>query len=102
MSDLRKLARGQECMVRIPGVCNGNPETMVLAHYRLAGECGMGIKPPDVMGAWCCAACHDAIDGRTVIRGLSQEVIGRDEIRLAHAEGVMRTLAALVRMGAIK
>lgn len=100
--DLRKLARGQDCMVRIPGVCNGNPETTVLAHYRLAGACGMGVKPPDIMGAWCCSACHDAVDGRAVIRGLSQELIARDEIRLAHAEGVMRTLAALVKMGAIK
>lgn len=32
---LTKAARGRECQVRIPGVCNGNPETTVLAHYRL-------------------------------------------------------------------
>ncbi|MBN0566960.1 nuclease domain-containing protein, partial [Klebsiella pneumoniae] len=25
MADLRKAARGRECQVRIPGVCNGNP-----------------------------------------------------------------------------
>ncbi|HBA8413694.1 TPA: DUF1364 domain-containing protein, partial [Escherichia coli] len=24
MADLRKAARGRECQVRIPGVCNGN------------------------------------------------------------------------------
>lgn len=35
MADLRKAARGRECQVRIPGVCNGNPETSVLAHIRL-------------------------------------------------------------------
>jgi len=93
--DLRKLARGQQCMVRIPGVCNGNPETTVLAHYRLAGECGMGVKPLDVMGAWCCSACHDYVDGRV-------SIAGRETVRLAHAEGVMRTISALVRMGAIK
>ncbi|EFO2125822.1 hypothetical protein DP030_24335 [Escherichia coli O106] len=28
MADLRKAARGRECQVRIPGVCNGNPETI--------------------------------------------------------------------------
>ncbi|EOO3821306.1 nuclease domain-containing protein, partial [Escherichia coli] len=27
MADLRKAARGRECQVRIPGVCNGNSET---------------------------------------------------------------------------
>ncbi|EOO4081228.1 nuclease domain-containing protein, partial [Escherichia coli] len=26
MADLRKAARSRECQVRIPGVCNGNPE----------------------------------------------------------------------------
>ncbi|EHP0911263.1 DUF1364 family protein, partial [Escherichia coli] len=43
MADLRKAARGRECQVRIPGVCNGNSETSVLAHIRLAGLCGTGI-----------------------------------------------------------
>ncbi|MGU5398494.1 nuclease domain-containing protein, partial [Klebsiella pneumoniae] len=27
MANLRKEARGRECTVRIPGHCNGNPET---------------------------------------------------------------------------
>ncbi|MBU5563095.1 DUF1364 domain-containing protein, partial [Escherichia sp. S69_ASV_4] len=45
MADLRKAARGRECQVRIPGVCNGNPETSVLAHIRLTGLCGTGTKP---------------------------------------------------------
>ena len=49
MADLRKAARGRECQVRIPGVCNGNPETSVLAHIRLAELCGTGTKPPDLI-----------------------------------------------------
>ncbi len=32
MANLRKEARGRECQVRIYGICNGNPETTVLAH----------------------------------------------------------------------
>ena len=95
MKDLRKLARMQDCMVRLPG-CDGGGETTVLAHYRLAGYCGTGIKPPDLMAAWCCAHCHDQIDGRTMSHG------PRELMRLAHAEGVMRTVDALQRMGAIK
>ncbi|MCX8621624.1 MULTISPECIES: nuclease domain-containing protein, partial [unclassified Gilliamella] len=36
MSKLTKEAKGRECQVRLP-CCNHNPETTVLAHYRLAG-----------------------------------------------------------------
>ena len=35
---LTKAARGRECQVRIPGVCNGNPETTVLAHRQYHAE----------------------------------------------------------------
>jgi hypothetical protein len=64
MSKLTKAAEGRDCQIRIPGVCNFNPYTTVLAHYRLAGTCGTGIKPDDAQGAWACSSCHDAIDGR--------------------------------------
>ena len=87
--NLRKLAKGQPCMIRVPGVCNRNPETTVLAHYRLAGTCGTGTKPPDSLGAWACSACHDAVDGRV------RSTWSRCELRLMHAEGVFRTWAAL-------
>lgn len=85
--DLRKQARGRECQVRIPGCCNFNTETSVLAHYRLAGTCGTGCKPDDLQGAIACSGCHDAIDGR------KKTEYSRDELKLMHAEGVMRTLA---------
>lgn len=93
MTYLRKLARGQDCMIRIPGVCNHNPETTVLAHYRMTGTCGTGMKPPDTMGAWACSSCHDFVDSRMKSR------LSEYERRIYHAEGVMRTLAALDKMG---
>lgn len=93
-SKLTKAARGRECQVRIPGVCNGNPETTVLAHYRMAGTCGVGFKPNDLQGAWACAACHDACDGRS-------KTISRAETRQYHAEGVMRTQAVLISEGVV-
>ena len=86
---LRKAAQGRECMVRLPGICNHNPETTVLAHVRLAGVSGMGIKADDLLGAWCCSACHDAIDRR------SNMDLDRDYVRLAHLEGMVRTIAKL-------
>jgi hypothetical protein len=86
VSKLRKLARGKPCMVRVPGVCDGGGETTCLAHYRLAGHCGTGIKSPDILGAWCCGPCHDHVGDR-----------GQDL-----AEGVMRTIAELENQGILK
>lgn len=85
-ADLRKAARGRECTVRIPGVCNFNTETSVLAHYRMAGTCGTGCKPDDEQAAICCNDCHDVIDGRVKNTEFTYE-----DIRLMHAEGVFRT-----------
>lgn len=94
MSKLTKLARDRECQVRLP-CCNHNPETTVLAHFRLAGICGIGMKPHDILGAWACSACHDEIDRRT--RLFPVEIA-----RLAHAEGVVRTINALIKDGNLK
>ena len=85
MSALTKLARGRACQVRLPGICNFN-----------AGICGVGFKPPDLIGAHCCSACHDAIDGR-VPSGLSE-----DELNLAHAHGVFRTQVIVIKLGKLK
>ncbi|HGN0358311.1 TPA: nuclease domain-containing protein, partial [Proteus mirabilis] len=52
MMNLRNEAKGRECQIRIPSVCNGNSETVVLAHYRMSGLCGVGIKSHDLFGAW--------------------------------------------------
>ena len=87
--NLRKLARGQLCQIRLPGICNGNPETTVLAHYRLSGLNGMGLKPNDLQGAWACSACHSAVDTDK-------------QYALDFAFGVFRTQAALIKMGAVK
>ncbi|HIE1061350.1 TPA: DUF1364 domain-containing protein [Serratia marcescens] len=92
MSKLTKEARGRECQVRIPGVCNFNPETTVLAHYRLAGTCGTAIKPDDIQAAWACSACHSEVDRRT-------RLIDANDARLMHAEGVMRTQEILRKEG---
>ena len=96
MSKLRKAARDRHCTVRVPEHCNGNPETTVLAHYRMAGLCGTGIKPTDFAAAWSCSSCHDAIDFRT------RTEWSREELRMFHLEGVMRTLAQLEKEGIIK
>ena len=94
--NLRKEAKGRGCMVRIFGICNHNSETVVLAHIRIAGVSGMGMKSPDLIGAWACSACHDEIDGRTHKSGMT-----RDELRLAHYDGMARTIVQLEKEGLI-
>lgn len=93
---LRKEAKGRACMVRLVGICSFSPETVVLAHIRIAGVSGMGMKSPDLIGAWACSACHDELDGRTHKSGLS-----RDELRLAHFEGMARTICQLEKEGLV-
>lgn len=79
---LRDSARGQDCQVRLIGVCNRNPETVVLAHL---GGGGMGMKKHDLHGAFTCSSCHDVLDGR------AKTFYDRDALDLAHRHGVERT-----------
>lgn len=95
MTNLRKLAHGRECQVRLAGICNRNEETTVLAHYRAVNISGLGIKAPDLLGAWACSACHDEIDRRT-------HYLPLEAAELAHLEGMARTIAILLREGVIK
>lgn len=96
MSKIRESARGQQCQIRLAGVCNHNPETVVLAHYRMAGTCGMGMKPNDIQAAYACSRCHDAVDGRL------KTDWSHDELQTAFAEGVMRTQQLLIKQGLLK
>lgn len=95
MANLRKAARGKECQIRIPNICNGNAETTVGAHYRMVELCGTGMKPDDIFMADGCSACHDEVDRRT-------QYTDYDYARLCHAEGVFRTQAIRLKEGKIK
>lgn len=64
MSALRRFAKGQPCTAHIPGACNGDPATTVLAHIRVTNVAGLSQKPSDLIGAHLCSDCHDVIDGR--------------------------------------
>ena len=60
--ELRDSARGQSCTLRLFG-CDGGGETTVLAHLPF-GSAGMGGKASDLHAIFCCASCHDLLDGR--------------------------------------
>lgn len=86
---LRAAAEGKECMVRLDGC--GHDYGVVLAHFRMAGTCGVGMKPHDFQGAWACFECHRKVDGPD-----------RNKYQLDFAQGVMRTQEALIRAGMVR
>lgn len=66
----RRAARGRDCALMIPGVCNRDPATTVLCHSnRLADGKGMGLKAPDSAACFGCSDCHDVLDGRRPLPG---------------------------------
>jgi hypothetical protein len=97
VSALTKAARGRDCLVRSP-VCSHNNEETVLAHVRMQGVSGMGIKAPDLLGAWACYPCHMLCD-----TGQWQDTrMERDERDLLLLQGMVRTQTVLLREGRIK
>lgn len=94
MSKITESARGQECQVRLPGICNFDPTTTVFAHL---GGAGMGRKyrvNGMEWGAYACSACHDEIDRRTRHMDIN------DVDRFTH-HGLVRTQVILVQRGII-
>lgn len=84
--NLRKYARGKPCMIRMPGVCNGNPETTVLCHLRMSGISGMGLKANDLLASWGCSSCHTYVDTHGI------------DGRTALLEGMARTQAEILKI----
>lgn len=87
MSKITESARGEECQVRLPAICNFDPSTTVFAHINGAG---VALKALDFQGAYCCSKCHSVVDGHTRC--------GYDYDRY-FLEGVIRTQVILYRKG---
>ncbi len=87
MSKITKSARGEECQVRIPGYCNFDNDTTILAHVNGGG---MGMKNLDIEASYCCSTCHDVLDGRIKTAWTDQE------IKLWFFESAMRTRKILI------
>ena len=96
MSKIRQSANGEQCQIRLPGVCNHNRETTVWAHGNgsAAGK-GIGMKSDDLLGSYACSACHDVYDRRVPTE------MPRVEVELAFWEGHARSLRILIEKGVI-
>ena len=57
----RAMARDKACQLLIPGVCNFDPATVVLAHSNWHDK-GAHRKASDFYGVWGCFACHSWLD----------------------------------------
>lgn len=91
---ITRSAKGEACTIRLPTICNGNPETTVFAHINgVRFGHGVGIKTK--LGAYACCACHDYLDGRV------KNNFDKEYLKLAHLEGVIETLIRLEQKGLI-
>jgi hypothetical protein len=100
---LRKLARGQDCQIRIPGFCNFDRETTVGCHGRGLGGAigsGIGIKARDLFIAWGCSACHAIVDGDGL--RLTGGSFTNAEIHTMFLEAILRTQAILIGLGVVQ
>ena len=93
VSKLTRSAKGEECQIRIPGVCNHDNTTTVLAHLNGAG---MGTKHADLHGAYSCSRCHAVVDGE------KQDDWTPEVLKQFHLEAVIRTQKIMLNKGLIK
>ena len=91
---VRDSARGEQCCVRLPGVCSFDPETTVFAHIsKVRQGHGMGIKTDK--GSYACSKCHDVVDSRAPL----PKHLSKMEVVIAFYEGVFETQDRLFKKG---
>lgn len=94
--NLRKEAKGRECQIRIPGVCNRNPEKVVLCHlHKPSIGGGMSLKGNDLIAAYGCNSCHDAVDGRSTLPHCAY--LNHLGLTIMFYEAIFRTQAILLK-----
>ncbi|HGF7373656.1 TPA: nuclease domain-containing protein [Vibrio cholerae] len=83
---IMKSAKGEDCTLRLVGICNFNPETTVAAHVGVRR--GMAIKCGDNMVVYACSSCHSAIDSA-----------GRDQYASDKLRAIEETQEKLIEKG---
>lgn len=99
---LMNAAYGMPCSLRLPGICNHNPHTSVMAHLPGIGK-GVATKVSDLHTAFACSACHDAIDRFTWEKqGLTASIV-LDAMLRGHAETQARlTISGIIKVRGAK
>jgi hypothetical protein len=95
MSKITDSAKGEDCTIRLLPHCNRNNETTVHCHINgVRFGHGVANKVDDIHGAYGCSSCHDIVDGR-----VHSTYYSKDEIKLAHLQGVIETQIKLKQKG---
>jgi hypothetical protein len=65
MTPIRRSAKGEDCTLRLPGICKPEPGNVVWAHSNDSrhGK-GFGLKADDQFGCYACYWCHRVLDGQ--------------------------------------
>jgi hypothetical protein len=79
----RAMARDKECQLLIPGVCNFDRSTVVLAHSNWHDK-GAGRKASDFWGVWGCYACHTWLDSGKADGGIKRAMFDLAMKRMQH------------------
>ncbi len=90
---ITQSAKGEQCTLRIPDVCNFDTETTVFAH---ANGAGMGTKAHDAHGCYACSSCHDWLDNKT------HTYVPRQEKQAEFGRAMMETQSILFEKGLIR
>lgn len=61
---ITRSASGENCSLRIQGICNHRQATTVFAH--LPGNKGTATKNHDLIGVYACVFCHQHLDNGKV------------------------------------
>jgi hypothetical protein len=97
MTPIRASARGQECTLRFPGICNRNPETTAWCHSNhLEDGKGVGIKARDEEGCYGCSDCHAWLDGGYASAGADRAPVdARFDAARAESQEILRAKGLL-------
>lgn len=96
MSKITRSANGQRCQIRLPGVCTDSPNVVWCHAIGQAAGKGIGMKVPDLLGAYGCQQCHDVYDRRKFVKHLT-----RMEIEHAFYQGMERSQRILIDDGVV-
>lgn len=106
----RAMAQDKPCMLAVPGVCNRDWSTTVLAHSnRGADGKGGAIKASDHAACWACFACHHWVDAGPAPAAqkeaaweaaFARQVVALEEIARGSGKGAELAAEALRRIRA--
>ena len=101
-----KAARGEVCLVNLPG-CTGGGDDTVAAHSMQSDDGKGGAqKADDCFVVFSCQHCHDVLDGRKKLKAdqLWTEANTDPETLLKwyHDRGIKRTIRRLLDLGVLK